>query len=148
MGYNPNEIIMGENGQEIIISKDRVSLGRKIPTRNVFVDEISGEEVESFVLRDREKLAKEGIVIVLAEIKADTGQLVGTPDIIARGFSPKDNEILQSSLGKDITAILGNKKSNVKNWVHVRKTVEEISHKSIYKKLRRRPLILPVIVEV
>lgn len=148
MGYPKNSIIMGENGQEIIFSKDKVTLGRKITTRNIFVDQISGEEIESFVLRDREKLAKEGIVIIMVEINADEGQLVGNPDIIARGFSPKDNEILQNSLGKDLTAILGTKKSKVKNWIHIRKMVEEISHKSIYKKLRRRPLILPVIIEV
>ena len=148
MGYPNNSILMGENGQEIIISKDKVTLGRKIPTRNIFVDEVSGEEIESFVLRDREKLAKEGIVIIMVEVRVEDGQLVGTPDIIARGFSPRDNEILQSSLAKDLTTTLGTKKSKVKNWVHIRKMVEEISHKSIYKTLRRRPLILPVVIEV
>jgi ribonuclease J len=148
MGYQNNSIIMGENGQEIIISKEKISLGRKIPTRNVFVDEVSGEEIESFVLRDREKLAKDGIVIIMVEIRREDGQLAAAPDIIARGFSPKDNEILQNTLGKDITSVLGDKKSKVKNWVHIRKTIEEISHKSIYKKLHRRPLILPVVIEV
>jgi ribonuclease J len=148
MGYHNNAIIMAENGQEFIISKEKVTLGRKIPTRNVFVDEVSGEEIESFVLRDREKLAKEGIVIIMVEVKADDGQLVGAPDIIARGFSPKDNEVLQATLAKDLTNTLGTKKSKVKNWVHIRRMVEEISHKSINKTLRRRPLILPVIIEV
>ena len=54
-----------ENGQEVIFTKDDAFLGKKVNLKNVYVDQISGEEVESFVLRDRQKIAKDGIVVII-----------------------------------------------------------------------------------
>lgn len=148
MGYKAKDVLLLENGQEVIFSKDGVTFGRRIPTKNVFVDQVSGEEVEGFVLRDREKLAKDGIIILMVEINAHDGQLSGVPDIIERGFLPKESEILQGTLVKEIRAVLSAKKGKVANWVHLRKQLEAVAGKHIFKKFRRRPLVLPVIIEV
>jgi ribonuclease J len=148
MGYQDNAIFLIDNGQEIIFSKNGVKRGRKFQIRNVFVDQVSGEEVESFVLRDREKLAKEGIVIIMAEISNDTGQLVQDPDIIAKGFTPKDAEEITKILVREIGTALSARKGRVSSWVHIRKMIEDTAGKHIFRGLRRRPLVLPVIVEV
>ncbi len=147
-GYQDKNIFLIENGQELIFSQNKVSLGKKIETKNVYVDEISGEEVESFVLRDRERLGKEGIVIALIEIKAATGQLADRPDIIARGFSSADAKTIVSLLTQEIGKVLTRKKERVTNWVHLRKLIEQTANKQIDKALHRRPLVLPVIIEV
>jgi ribonuclease J len=148
MGYEDKNIVLTENGQEIVFTKDSVSLGRKIEIRNVFVDQISGEEVESYVLRDREKLAKEGIVIIMTEINAATGQLIDAPALVTRGFNPADQKTLTLTLPKEIQNILGMKKGKVNDWVYLRKLIGDTANKQIFKTLRRRPLVLPVIIEI
>jgi len=148
MGYKAKDVLLLENGQEVIFSKEGITFGRRIQTKNVYVDQVSGEEVEGFVLRDREKLAKDGIIILMIEINASDGQLSGTPDIIERGFLPKESEMLQGTLMKEIKTVLSSKKGRVTNWVHLRKQLEEVSSKHIFRKFRRRPLVLPVIIEV
>ena len=86
MGYQKRDIFVLENGQEVIFSKTDAKLGRKIDIKNIYVDEISGGEVESYLIRDREKLSREGIFIILAEINGSTGQLATTSS--ARWVSP------------------------------------------------------------
>lgn len=147
LGYKRNNILLLEDGQEVIFSKDGVRFGRMISVKNVYVDEISGEEVESFVLRDRQKLSEGGIVIVLAEIDSSTGQLVGTPDLIVRGFRADDKKILRTSLRQDLKVLVA-KKGRITNWVYIRKLIGEIAERRIFRQLRRRPLVLPVVIEV
>ena len=148
MGYDEKHQIIPENGQEIIFEDGVARLGKKIEVKTVFVDHVSGEEVDQYVLRDREKLAKEGILIVMAEVNASTGQLVDAPSLVTRGFSPNDQKTLSLSLPKEIQLALGKQKGKVTNWVHLRKLVGDIATRHIFKVLKRRPLILPVVIEV
>ena len=67
-GYNERDVLLPDDGQEVLFNKGDVRLGNKISLQNVFVDQVSGEEVDTFVLRDREKISKEGVVIILAEV--------------------------------------------------------------------------------
>lgn len=147
LGYKKEDILLLEDGQEIIFSEHGVALGRKIQTENVYVDEISGEELESYVLRDRKKLSEGGIVVVLCEVDSSTGQLIGTPEIIVRGFATAEAKKLRVRLLQELRRILGNKKGRVTNWVYVRNLIGEVSERRIYKDLHRRPLVLPVVIE-
>jgi len=144
MGYKHNDTFLIENGQEVLISKENTKLGRKIEIKNIYVDEVSGEEVENFVIRDREKLAKEGVVIILAEVKSSDGQLVSDPSIILRGSALPDT----NGLVAEIRKALSMKRDKVTNWIHIRKLISEIAGKHLFKKFRTRPLILPVVIEV
>lgn len=148
MGYKKNQILFAENGQELQFTTHGVSRGKKMPIKNVYVDQVSGEEVESFVLRDREKLAHDGIVVIMAEINADDGQLGENFGIVTRGFSPKDSEYLEQHLKKSIESKLANKKERITNWVHLRRDIEAIAAKYIDRKLQRKPLVMSVIIEV
>lgn len=148
MDYIDKNVLILENGQEVIFTQSSYRLGRKIATKNVYVDQLSGEEVEGFVLRDREKLAKDGIIILMVEINTTDGQLMNRPDIIARGLLPKDIETLQKSLTIEMKKLLAKRKARVTNWVHMRRQIEEMASKHIFYKLRRRPLVLPIVIEV
>jgi len=147
-GYQPNQIMLPENGRELLFSQNGVKYGQKFPLRNIYVDQISGEEVESFVLRDREKLAKEGIVIVIAEVQAENGQLADTPDIVTRGLAPTDTVQLTKALTQQIQKVFSSNTARVTNWVHMRKLISETVSRAIFTKLQRRPLVLPVVIEV
>lgn len=150
LGYKKNDVFLMEDGQELIFENGNVKLGRTIPTKNVYVDEMSGEALESFVLRDRQKLSEAGIVIVLAEVDSNNGQLLGNPDIIVRGLAPSayDAKRLNVRLFQDFHKALNPRKARVTNWIYIRKLIGEVAERRIFKDLRRRPLVLPVVIEV
>ncbi len=150
LGYKKSDIFLMEDGQELIFEAQNVKYGRTIPIKNVYVDEMSGEELESFVLRDRQKLSEAGIIIILAEVDSSSGQLVGNPDIIVRGLAPSsyDSKRLNSRLMQDFHKALNPRKARVTNWIYIRKLIGETAERRIFKDLRRRPLVLPVVIEV
>src|SRR3990167_7560806 len=149
LGYKKNDVFLMEDGQELLFGQGDVKLGRTIPTKNVYVDELSGEELESFVLRDRQKLSEAGIIIILAEVDSGNGQLVGSPDAIVRGLTTAyDIKRLNSRLMQDFHKALNPRKARVTNWIYIRKLIGEVAERRIYKDLRRRPLVLPVVIEV
>jgi len=148
LGINPKNVFLLENGQELHFTKDQVRLGKKIEIKKVYVDQLSGEEVEHFVMRDRERLAKEGLVIIMAEIRASDGQLDGKPEVLTRGLSPKEIQEVAPSLANEIRKLLARRTGRVSNWVHIRKLITEVSSKHIFAKLRRQPLVLPMVIEV
>jgi len=149
MGYKSNDVFVVENGQEIIFIKKGGSLGRKVEAKNVYVDGVSGEEVESYLIRDREKLAKEGVLIIMAEVSATTGQITGAPEIIMRGSALKDikgdiSDVLTKEIGNQLSARSG----KVTNWMNVRKIIGDTAGRIVLKKFKSQPLVLPVVVEV
>ena len=145
-GYTREQIIMPDDGLEIIFEGNKVSYGRKLPIKNVYVDQLSGEEIESFVLRDREKLSKEGIVILMIEVDT-SGQIFGNPNIIVKGFPSAEITKIVKGLPVELRKKLS-KKSKVSDWNYERKTIGNIVERFIFYKFRRRPLVLPVVIEV
>lgn len=147
LGYQNQDIFLGDDGQEIIFGRDGSKFGRKITLKNVYVDEISGEEMESFVLMDRQRLSEGGIVIVLSEINSE-GQLVEL-DTILRGISLPDGKILNAKLNDDIKKVLSKKEpGRVIDWYHIRKQITTVVDRRIYREFKARPLVLPVVIEV
>jgi ribonuclease J len=144
MGYKRKETFLIENGQEVILSKEAARFGKKLDIKNIYVDAVSGEEVENFVIRDRERLAKEGVVVILAEVKASDGQLATKPEVVLRGTSINDSNGVVTEIEKALSL----KKEKVTNWVHIRKMISEVAGRHLFKKFRTRPLILPVVIEV
>lgn len=147
-GINDRNILLVENGQPVIFTKEGTTLGKKINLKNVYVDQISGEEVESYVLRDRQKLASDGVVAILIEIDASSGQIVGTPNIIARGLLAQEATDINKNLVRQLKGELTKKRQPVTDWIYMRKLIGEISEKYIFRNLRKRPLVLPVVIEV
>jgi ribonuclease J len=148
MGYKRNDIFLVENGQEVLFSKNSARFGKKVEIKHVYVDEVSGEELENFVIRDRERLAKEGVIIVMTEIKESDGQLAAKPEVIARGSYLTDTTELIQPLEGELEKVLSGHREKITNWFHVRRTIGETAEKFLYKKLRTRPLVLPVVIEV
>lgn len=147
-GFLPQDVILPQDGQEVIFNKNgNVTMGKKTHLQNVYVDQVSGEEVDTFVLRDRERISKEGIVVVMTEV--DTyGALADRPNIIARGFSAAEVENLTKGLPVEIKNNVKSRNTKVTDWNYVRKTITTISEKYILQKLKRRPLVLSVVIEV
>lgn len=147
-GYSRKDILLLEDGEEVVFTPKDTRFDRTLPIKLVYVDEISGEEMEHFVFRDRQKLSEGGIIIVVCEIDATTGQLVEKPEIVTRGFVTETSQKIVKKIFQDLTLALASKKGRVTNWVYVRKMIENIAERRIFKELRRRPLVLPVVIEV
>jgi ribonuclease J len=144
-GYDPKNILLLENGQEVLFNQNGARIGRKLNLENVYVDQISGEEVEGFVLRDRQKLATDGVVVVLAEVAA-SGQ-VDNLDIVVKGLSQQETADIQKGLAREVKEKL-TQRQGLRDRFLMRKAITEIAEKAIFKNLRKHPLILPVIIEV
>jgi len=145
-GYQDRNIFVLEDGQELLIRSQDVIKGQKWPIRKVYVDEISGEEVESFVLRDRQQLSTEGVVIVMVEVDSENGGLLSDPEVIARGFSNADVQEMKKVVNNELRRSFGSNRT--KNWTLLRKQIVEISERAIMRQLRRKPLVLPVVIEL
>jgi ribonuclease J len=149
MNYKRHQIFLIENGQEVVFTAQHAKLGKKIAVKNVYVDEVSGEELDSYVIRDRERLAQEGVVILLVEIYASNCQLARKPEVIMRGTSlPESTKDLAKFLQKDIAKALSNQKGTITNRVYIRRIVGDVAEQYIFKKFHSQPLLLPVVIEV
>ena len=150
MQYKSHQIFLVENGQEVLFTAQNAKIGKKIVVKNVYVDEVSGEELESYVVRDRERLAQEGVVILLVEINASTSQLASKPEIIVRGtaLSESARADLAKGLQQDIRQALSSQKGPITNRVHLRRVIGDVAERLLFKKFHSRPLILPVVIEV
>ena len=146
MGYKRNDIFLIENGQEVIFTQASARLGKKITINNVYVDQVLGEELETFVVRDRERLSKEGIIVIIAEVRKEDGQLAQKPDVVLRGSGLSDPDL--TGIIQEVEKTLGAHKAEVTNWVHVRKMIADTASRYLTKKFRTRPLVLPVVIEV
>ncbi len=150
MNYKRNQIFLIENGQEVLFTAQQAKIGKKIEVKNVYVDEVSGEELESYVIRDRERLAQEGVLILLVEINSSNSQLASKPEVIMRGtsFSESPKADLTKFLQKEIARVLSNQKGRVTNWAHIRRIIGDVAERHIFTKFHSQPLILPVVIEV
>jgi len=149
LGYKRNDVFIIEDGQEVLFRNNQAKLGRSLQAKNVYVDKISGEEIESFVLRDRQKLSQSGVVIVLSEIDSSTGKIIGKLDIIVKGVSLSyDSKKLGAKLFHDLNKILSGRKGRITNWVHIRNIISQVSERRIFKDFHVRPLVLPVVIEM
>ena len=129
----------------MLFNQNGVRIGKKLNLENVYVDQISGEEVEGFVLRDRQKLATDGVVVVLTEV--DASGKVDNLDIVVKGLSVQEVTDIQKGLSGEIKLQLA-RKQGLRDRFLMRKAITEIAEKAIFKNLRKHPLILPVIIEV
>jgi ribonuclease J len=152
IGFKRDHMFVADNGQ--IIEFDRSGNGmltnKKVPTEYVFVDGLGVGDTNRVVLRDRQELAGDGIVIIVAVIEARTGNLLNLPDIISRGFIyMKDSqEMIQASRRYSAKVLKDTDPNSAANPAYLKDKLRDEMGEFFYKKTERRPMILPVIVEV
>ncbi len=150
MGYKENQILLPQSGEIIEFdSRGSVNTKNKINLKNIMVDGLGVGDIGNVVLRDRQTMANEGIVVVVVPIEQNTGRVTSDPDIISRGFVYiKESEQLISQAKKVIVNSLQLKKGRIFDWQYVRKQIEGNLEEFLYKETHRRPLIVSVIIKV
>ncbi|MFH1711710.1 MAG: ribonuclease J [Patescibacteria group bacterium] len=157
IGWKEENVFVADNGQVIEISKNKNGnrgqarmTKKKVPTDYVFVDGLGVGDISQVVLRDRKALADDGIVVVIIQVTKKTGRVIGAPDIVSRGFvHMKENRKLINDT-RELVMKLANNTDNKSQADpdHIRKIVRDEVGAFLFKKTERRPMILPVVLEV
>lgn len=148
MGYSDKNIMLLENGQTVIFKNNQAYLAGKVDIKNILVDGLGIGDVGHVVLRDRQKLATDGIVVVIVTIASDSGRLTSSPDIISRGFVyAKDAKGLLHQAREEVKKVLRKKRTVPYEPSYLRKIIASSLEEFFFKMTHRRPLILPVVVE-
>lgn len=150
IGYDKTSILTPDQGEvmEFARGRDPVIVDT-LNLENVMIDGLGVGDVGNVVLRDRQTIAKEGIVVIVVPIEQSTGKLTAEPDIISRGFVYiKESGPLLEHAKARIMNSLKVKRGRIINWRFVRKQLEEDMSEFLYRETGRSPLIVPVIVEV
>lgn len=149
MGMNRKNIVIPEIGQVIEMTENSLSLGEQVPTGGVLVDGLGIGDVGNVVLRDRKHLSQDGLIIVAMAIDRDQGMLVSGPDIISRGFIyVRENEDIIESMREVVRGILRESSLDGADWVALKNRIKDDLHRYIYEKIKRNPMILPIILDV
>jgi ribonuclease J len=151
-GIKEKNIIMAENGNIINLGKRGFSIERgKVPSNYVMVDGLGIGDVGEVVLRDRKMLAKDGMFVVIAVVDRQTGKVKGSPDIISRGFVYlRESKELLRDVRKKVIGIVNSAtgKGGAVNWVYVKDEIRNKIGQFLFEKTQRRPMVLPVVIEV
>lgn len=152
MGYRSDDIFILKTGQ--VLSFDEVGravITQAIETHTVMVDGLRVGDVGTYILRDRQQLAQEGFVVVVVPYEVYKGELAGEIDIVTRGFvfhKEKETEALLARAKKRIYGLLEKRKGRAFDWPYVRSKITENLEQFFISELDRKPLILPVVIEV
>ncbi|MDD2731989.1 MAG: ribonuclease J [Candidatus Pacebacteria bacterium] len=151
-GVKKENIIIANNGQIIDVNQNEFSFEKKTaPSNYIMVDGLGIGDVGEIVLRDRQMLSKDGMFVIVAVVDRLTGQVKGSPDIISRGFIYlRESKDLLSQTRKKVINIINSTagKGGAVNWTYVKNEVRDKIGQFLFSKTERRPIILPVIIEV
>jgi ribonuclease J len=150
VGIDPEDVFQGRNGLPLELDAGGARFGKEVHAGVVYVDGVNVGEPDDVALRDRREISADGIFIVVATISADDGSVVADPEAIVRGVAlPEGEESLVEELKDVVEDSLEDAAEAGTREIHlIQEDVHEAIAKLVYEKLRSRPMILPVVVEV
>ena len=150
MGIPKENIFILESGDVLSIGEDNAQVTGKVPAGSVLVDGLGVGDVGNIVLRDRQNLAENGIIIVVLTLEKYTNQILAGPDIVTRGFVyVRESENLIDNAKEVVTeALLDILDNSTADWGKIKMVVKDSLGEYIWKTMKRSPMILPIIMEV
>ncbi|MFA5536636.1 MAG: ribonuclease J [Bacillota bacterium] len=150
VGIPKENIFLAENGHVLEFTPNKGQLAGKVTAGQIMVDGLGVGDVGNIVLRDRKQLSQDGILIVVVTLSKDSRTIVAGPDIVSRGFVyvRESEELLDEAREKVASALEKCQEKNITEWALIKAGVRETLGKFLYEKTRRRPMILPIIMEV
>ncbi len=152
LGMPKENIFIGENGQIIEFTAEGAGFGGKVTAGRVLIDGLGVGDVGNIVLRDRRQLSQDGIIIVVITMDGKTGEILAGPDIVSRGFVyvRESEELMEEATVRVENALDRCLCGNGRNveWSAIKSGVRDALSRYLYEKTRRRPMILPIIMEV
>ncbi len=149
LGIPDENIVIAEDGDIVEFTQDEIKIVDHISSGNVFVDGLSVGDVGQIVLRDRKVLSQDGILMVVLTVDKETGQPIAGPDIVSRGFVyMRDAEELLESARERVRDSFVGLNGYASDWSFVKDKIKHTLSEFLYEKTHRRPMIIPVVMEV
>ena len=150
MGMDPDRILITDIGQVVELTPETMQVTGTVEAGRVFVDGYGVGDVGSIVLRDRQHLAQDGLIIVVVTIESESGMVVAGPDIVSRGFVyvRESEELMESARQLVKTALDDCQDRGIREWSSIKTNIKDRLSSFIYKKTKRDPMILPIIMEI
>ena len=150
MGIPAKNIVMMENGRVVELDENEMKLGGMVPNGRVLVDGLGVGDVGNIVLRDRQHLSQDGLIVIVLTMDSSTGEVVAGPDVISRGFVyVRESENLMDDVKNVVRhEIRKCEEKGVRDWSTIKSTVRENLRDYIFTKTKRNPMIIPIIMEV
>ncbi|MCD7948604.1 MAG: ribonuclease J [Oscillospiraceae bacterium] len=150
MGMSPRNIIISDIGKVIELTPNSAKINGTVPAGRVFVDGYGVGDVGSVVLRDRKHLAEDGMIVVVVSVSSEDGGILSGPDMITRGFVyVKESDGLMDEMRAVAVASLERcRNEHILDWTAIKGEIKGDLSNFLYKKTKRNPMILPVIMEV
>lgn len=150
LGMPGKNIVIAENGSVIELTRNSIGINSKIQSGKVLVDGLGVGDVGNIVLRDRRQLSQDGIMIVVVTIDRETCHVVSGPDIVSRGFVyVREAEDLMDEAREKVQSALDKcEASGVSEWSMIKSAIRDSLGRFLYERTRRRPMILPIIMEI
>lgn len=150
LGLPEANVIIADNGEVIEITRDSIKKNGSVISGQVFVDGLGVGDVGNIVLRDRKHLSQDGILTVVVTIEKESGSVIAGPDIISRGFVyVRESEDLMEEariIVKD--ALRECEEKHITEWATIKANIKEALRSFLYEKTKRKPMILPIIMEI
>lgn len=150
LGIPENHTIIGKNGDVIEVTSKSIAKNGTVTSGNILVDGLGVGDVGNIVLRDRKLLSENGLIIVVLATERSTGKILAGPEIVSRGFIyVRENiDLIEESKAVIRTALNKCSEANAKEWNYIKMAIKDALSSFIYEKIKRNPMILPIIVEV
>jgi ribonuclease J len=150
VGLNDDQILIPDRGDVVEVHNDKIAISGKVTSGNVLIDGIGVGDVGNIVLRDRRFLSQDGILIVVVTLTRQDKRIVAGPEIISRGFVyVRESEKLMEESSKLVRTIVEkNLAKPTFDWASLKQNVRDDLNRYLYEKTKRRPMILPIIMEV
>jgi ribonuclease J len=149
MGINPANIFVSEIGKVLEVDRKSAKFSGEIPSGKVLIDGSGVGDIGNVVLRDRKHLSEDGLVVVVASIDVRDGYVISGPDIVSRGFVyvKESTDLMQKT--KEVAERAIDKVLKVNSdSMEIKNTIRDDVAKFIYKETKRRPMILPIIMDI
>ena len=150
MGIPAENIFILENGKTLELNKDKAEITASVPCGKILVDGLGVGDVGNIVLRDRQHLSQDGLIVIVMTMDGSTGEIVSGPDVVSRGFVyVRESETLMDDVKKVINEeVRMFEEEGVRDWSTIKSTLKDDLRDYIFQRTKRNPMILPIIMEV
>ena len=150
MGIDKNNVFITSNGRVLEVNENEAKFTTSVPSGKVMVDGLGVGDVGSVVLRDRQHLSQDGLIVIVMSMDGQTGEFVSGPDVISRGFvyvreSENLMEDVKAFIKEEIDSMV---ERHIRDWSTIKSTLKDDVRDFIFNKTKRNPMILPIIMEV
>ena len=150
MGIDSENIFMMTNGRVLELNEKEAKFTTSVPSGKVLVDGLGVGDVGNIVLRDRQHLSQDGLIVIVMAMDSATGEIVSGPDVVSRGFVyVRESENLMEDLKRFIREEVKKcEEKRIRDWSTIKSTLKDSLRDYIFQKTKRNPMILPIIMEV